>query len=1289
VTALLARLMLLLIAVLGLVPPAQAQTDQPRIAFIYDGGESTGPAELRRAADLRADEASIDIYAPGDGGLALTATTDLTQYDLVVLDGTAQGLSLSTARAAAVKAKTQLLVIGGDGSLQGNVDAAAHPDVAAYWANRSVDNDSALIRYLATKVLERRNTKAIVAPVIYPDQGFYHPAAPALFPDRAGFIAWSAARRDGKAFDPAKLTLGLIAHRIQVQQRNVAHIDALIAEAESQDLNIITLVRKGDADFSALIENGKPVIDALIFDGEFLALRDREGGREQAKKLGVPVLMAISAHARTPDEYRASPGGIAPDLTARVVNSERDGLIEPIVIAGRDESTATRRAVPMAEQIAWRVARAKGWARLHHAANADKRIVFTYWSEAGGKADIGADPDDFLDVQGSLAKLLPMMRVRGYNVGAGETPNAEEMAVRMSRKASNVGGWAPGELAKMVEDGEVALLPEARYLEWYRAIPAKRRAEIEAMWGPPPGKTMVHIDRNGQRSIVIPRLEIGNIIVAPHPMWGYYENEKVLMSKDALPPHHQYLAFFLYMQKEWKADAWVSLFSNIVLQPGKSEGPLADDHIGIELGGIPHIHPERLGATGGMSNKRKALAQTIGWYNIVVPLDKTGATGPWGGKILGTAPQGDVMAQMVTGMLGADLEAALEPFGPDAASAALDLVRAVLTGGQTPDAALTARFGRSAPDARAVLALATDYAARLNLSPRETEAILESLEGRWIEPGPMGETYRRPDTLPPGRALYNFDQRAIPTPQAVEVGIKQAESLIAAHHEANGGAFPKKLAVVMWSGENAKTGGVNEALVLHLLGARVERNWRGEVTGVVLIPRAELGRPRVDVIVQTSGVYRDHFQDKVALMNDAAQLAAAADEPDNPVAIATREAEAALLAKGETPERAAALARARVFAPAAGAYSPSIQFLAKSGDLRGDEARMADLYTMRMSHAYGGGLYGAEARAGFEANLRRMDGAALSRSSDVNGMLDHPMSAGFLGGLNLAAKKLTGRETMLYVTNQRDMRNVSVQSARSALQTELRTRYFNREWLRENQAHGYDGARTFMLATNHLDLWDTTATKMVESSDWAEVKAVFVDDKLGLDMDRFFDRANPFAQQVLLTNLLGAAKRGHWEASEAELAQIARRLVSSVRDHGPACEASQCRNQKMTDFVQRQLTAQPGGAALINVYKSAIASATADQSAPGAGDARQPGATSSAQNAASADRSKASATPRPPTISQSPHSPNSVTGQIMREIEKVAANAPQLSPSTLAALLIALLALMGFGGWLAGRRSNT
>lgn len=485
--------------------------------------------------------------------------------------------------------------------------------------------------------------------------------------------------------------------------------------------------------------------------------------------------------------------------------------------------------------------------------------------------------------------------------------------------------------------------------------------------------------------------------------------------------------------------------------------------------------------------------------------------------------------------------------------------------------------------------------------------------------------------------------------------------------------------MVFWSGENAKNGGVAEATALHLLGTRPVRNWRGEVTGVELIPSAELKRPRVDVLVQTSGTYRNHFQDKVALIADAVRLAAASGERDNPVADTTREAEAALIAVGETPARAAELARARVFAPAPGAYSPSIQFLAKSGDLRGDESRMANLYTMRMSHAYGAGLYGAEARAGFESNLRRIDGAALSRSSDVNGMLDQPMSAGFLGGLNLAAKALTGRDTALYVTSQRDMRNPTVLSARDALRTELRTRYFNREWLKQNQTHGYDGARTFMMATDQLDLWDTTATQMVNSSDWAEVKAVFVDDKLGLDMDRFFDRANPFAQQVMLGNLIGAAQRGHWQASAADLAQITRRLATSVRDHGSACEAGQCRNSALTEFVRKTLASEP---ALATAYASAIGRATASGTAPG-GPAARAQAPVAPRAARTAPQPSAAPAPTPP-----PARAPSVTGQVMRDVVAAAETVRSLPTSTLLALLAAFAGLLSLGLWAAGRSSH-
>ncbi len=203
---------------------------------------------------------------------------------------------------------------------------------------------------------------------------------------------------------------------------------------------------------------------------------------------------------------------------------------------------------------------------------------------------------------------------------------------------------------------------------------------------------------------------------------------------------------------------------------------------------------------------------------------------------------------------------------------------------------------------------------------------------------------------------------------------------------------------------------------------------------------------------------------------------------------------------------------------------------------------MAELFTRRMSHAYGGGLYGQHAEDAFKGALTGMDAAVLPRTSDVNGMLDQPMSAGFLGGLNLAKKDITGEETQLFVSSLADLSEPEIQTAAKAIQTELRTRYFNPKWLKENQAHGYDGTRNFMFLTDNLDLWDTTATDTVSSEDWAEVKAVFVDDSLDLGMDAFFDRANPFAHQMLMTNLLGAAQRGQWEASAEDLAQIAEGL---------------------------------------------------------------------------------------------------------------------------------------------------
>jgi cobaltochelatase CobN len=1129
--------------------------------------------------------------------------------------------------------------------------------------------------------------------------GFYHPRAPKLFDTLDEFETWErdadparAHPGRGDARNKPLYTVGLTVGMASYQQRNLAHVDALIAAIEARGHSAVTLVSRGVPDPTRFIKGDKAAVDVVIQVGSVFAIRDRQAFLDRLAALDVPVLSAFHHHAQSEAQYAASPTGLLPTLASAVVDAELEARFEPMPVSGRGAKREGERdshggdsyaIEPYEQAVTWRVDRALAWAKLRHTSNARKRLLFTYWSQGGGKANVGGDPDDFLDVPATMARLLREMRARGYDVGPAALPDRDTLARRMSLEGSNVGNWAPGELAARVARGEVRLVPEDEYLAWFGALPTARRDEIIAMWGPPPGKVGVYTDARGRRSLVVPGLIFGNIVFAPNPDWGYLQDAKALMSTGALPPHHQYLAFFLWMQKSWRADAWVSFFSNISLQGGKPVGPLPDEHIGVLLGAVPHIHPERLGANGGLKTKRKALAQTTSWYSIVRPsgaeaqhgelrsllrryaslddeslrieaerliraeVERSGlarvldarvpdgrvegrtsddrATAnlpiedlvaavqreldriermfvPSGSKILGDAAEGDALVDMVTAMLGHDLVDVLPGADGERRALARALVRDVVIDGATADAAVMSRLRKADGAIAGRLAPAREHAANLAAAPREVEALFAALDGRWIPPGSMDDPLHRPDAVPPGRSVYNFDSAQVPTVEAEALGIKQAEALIAAHRAKHADAYPTSLAFAIFSGEIARNHGVTEAQILHLLGTRAVRDARGVVTGVALIPREQLGRPRVDVMLTTSGTYRDHYPDVMTLISKAAQLASTSAEDDNPVRAAMTAAETALRAQGTAADQAARLARARVFAPAPGAYSPSIQFLAKSGDQRGDDRKMAELYTSRLSHAYGEGVYGEAARPAFERQLSRIDAASFARSGVVNGMLDNPMPAGFLGGLNLAAKAVTGRDVDLYIDNLRDERNPTLETASAEIQRELRTRYFNKSWVAEMQTHGYEGARTFMYLTDHLDLWDSTATRTVSGDDWREVKRVYVDDSLDLDMDGFFDRYNPHAQQVLLGNLLGAASRGQWEASAADRAQVATRLARSVAAHGIACEANMCRNPALTRLIAQALEGTADGAALLAGYTRALSAATTPSAADSDGN---------------------------------------------------------------------------------------
>jgi cobaltochelatase CobN len=486
---------------------------------------------------------------------------------------------------------------------------------------------------------------------------------------------------------------------------------------------------------------------------------------------------------------------------------------------------------------------------------------------------------------------------------------------------------------------------------------------------------------------------------------------------------------------------------------------------------------------------------------------------PLGGHVLGQAPDAATTASMVQAMLA----------GNGAGSLPLDRVMRAIAG-----------------DAHALevkpAAQARDYASRIASAPRETDAVIAALAGRYVAPGPMQDAIRNPDALPAGRNPYTLDVRAVPTQPAWDAGIRLADQMLG-QYRAEHGRLPRKVAFVLWSNETAQNGGTNEAQIFHLLGVRPVWNTRGQVVDVAPVDRAALGRPRIDVLVTTSGTYRDHFGDKLALIAKAVKLAAEADEADNPVRDETLARAAAMRAAGVDADMAERRALRRIFSTAPGAYSPSTQFANREG---WSPARLNQLYQARLGHAYGDGSDGEADAAAFTANLKRVDAAVFSRSSSAYGLLDTPMPAAYLGGLSMAVRQDSGRTIDAYVANEQSKGEPRVETLERFYGRERDSRYLNPAWIKGMQASGYNGARYMADLADSMLLWDQTRPELVTDRDWEAVRDVYLHDRYKLGLERYFAENNPAARTKLVQTMLDAIDRGAWRADAATRAELER-----------------------------------------------------------------------------------------------------------------------------------------------------
>ncbi len=453
------------------------------------------------------------------------------------------------------------------------------------------------------------------------------------------------------------------------------------------------------------------------------------------------------------------------------------------------------------------------------------------------------------------------------------------------------------------------------------------------------------------------------------------------------------------------------------------------------------------------------------------------------------------------------------------------------------------------PKLRALLARGAELDRHL-ADTQEIEALLAGLAGRFVAPGTGGDPVRNPD-VPSGRNLYAFEPDKIPTRAAYEAGAEAFQKLLDAYRADHGGQAPQKLAFSLWSSEALRHLGILESQVLHALGLRPVWDDGGRVKALDIIPTAKLGRPRIDVVLQVTSVYRDQFDGFMRLLAEAIDRVAQLDEPDNAVARNSGLLAAQLIEQGIPAERARQLARLRLFSNAPGDYGSGLPEAALDSTRWETEARLADQFLSRLQYGYGAQEWGVRLDTGnlFASQLKGVQAAVLSRSSRLHGVLstDHPFE--YLGGLALAVRHLDGASPALYVADLRN-RQARITGAERFLAEELRSRYLNPHWITATQAEGYAGTLEILKIVNNIWGWQVAAPETVRADQWQAVHDTFLRDTRELDLNAWFETHNPTAQAQLIERLVEAVRKGYWDAGAQTRRELVERWQQLARVHG-------------------------------------------------------------------------------------------------------------------------------------------
>ena len=677
---------------------------------------------------------------------------------------------------------------------------------------------------------------------------------------------------------PGRPWIGLLFYRTNAVSGQTAPLKALSAALETKGFNVIPFF--GYPNPVALKafgfdKAGKKTLSALGSFGLKIGVTP-DTSIPTLKELDIPALNLITLNSQTRAQWEASKQGMDIMERAWQLNlAEIAGLVAPTVVACKEPFTDAEtgldgmRETPIPDRIDRAAERLARFVALRDTPNKDKRVAIIYYNYPPGKEMIGAS---YLNVlPKSLWQILRRLQKDGYDA-LGAPASEDGLLTAIRDKGGNIGNWNPGSLEQLVRNGikerTVTLLPARTYRNWFDQLPEKLRGSMIEKWGEPEKSTiMVWHDEKGEPYFVFPTIRYGNILFAPQPSRGWEQDVKKLYHDVILPPHHQYLAFYFWLQKEFDAHAVAHIGTHATHEwhGGKEVGYTSSDPGELFTGAVPQFYPFIVDDIGeSLQAKRRGMAAMIS--HLTPPLDR--ATLHPGLRelkeiISGIRQAKDKSAQLAEALradlgkkvaaqgLGKDL--GVEKFDDDEALEKLEEYLEEIGNKFTPLGLHT--FGVP-PDKKAELATAeamlsldanltpelrtkktADIVASLDLSAKsELDALSAGFAGRYVAAGPGNDPVRNPDSLPTGRNLYGFDPSRLPSTATWAMGRKLAEDFVADFKKRKG-EWPKKLAFNLWGVETNRHEGVMEAQILALLGVKPVWDARGKVTGVEVISR--------------------------------------------------------------------------------------------------------------------------------------------------------------------------------------------------------------------------------------------------------------------------------------------------------------------------------------------------------------------------------------------------------------------------------------------------------------------